>query len=1474
MNNCDDDSLIADHLLSDVQNILYDKDGYPQKRPPIMTTAQWNTGIVDSNGAPQYGQTLYPYKRSDGTSFFVVNAGQTVSVSTDMTAWTILYSKFTAGYKVNFSTVQNVLIMSNGIDDVMYWDGTTAQAVVAGAPALAIGDAQAGVGSNGVYTFKLTYNMLEGTATQRYSYGKPVSIGGKTGYQIKLSNIPTGRQGAVVNSDNSIISVWVSAPGDPTKFHLAGNVTAADNTFVMSLTDTQIGNAQVYVDANNPAPIDVPVPRMAKCEVYNNRLFGTLYGTSEVVWSDVNSWYNFRTESFLDVDSNDGEYFTGILHFKKTNQLIVFKKSGKGQVFPSSDTYDYKSLSMQGCTFEDSIQEFHVEDEHGSRDVVLSANDMGIWAFDGSRDTLISKQPDGNDIGGTWINVKQRDQEYIKHLITSQADWQQGDMTTGQINWGSIVNGTFTLENLFLWKSQLGISDTILCSYATSVSLGRTNVVPMLYLVVSNATDPKASLVSYTFDQTLKTYGNRQIVITDMGGFADTIKIDYDLATARFYGITSSGKIWRTTADKTAIDSQVKAITVSNLGATVTTANMVVKYTAYSDTASFTFIGNPHIDNYFSGGTMHSNYAYSKENYFFVPKAVPVKNLSMEFAIGRTVYYKNSDNVKIRKSGGIGQDADGSINYGQTVILPPGLYTLWSEMLGTPIVLQYDTPGNIDFCIHNGNLYVVSHEIYAANSNIGSGYINYGEKVMKRIDLSSWSTVYPVSGMESWSDVCFAKTKSIDATITSSDMYVSMTASDVGDPRPQGKIHYFIGDSLVSDGYKWAFTGTAYYLFYQFAVDSLGNIIGQEYHRDKGYAGLFKLTKDGVFSHYISGDTEFNIHTGNRNQGGTIFCNERTGKWYFCRDTFDWYEVGMSDTFDATKNVLESVTGMSAYDISCSLSSSLGSNNQVTTGVHGFKVTFECPAGKKYMYSDFGMNVKPYVLWAGSDTGKAVALTGIPQGTGPGEVIINGVAITNVNVWVSTANNTKDFYQLNGGVQSSSTATFAALDAAVTGWTKLTDSDYTLLGEFAFVNFSSGIPFNAGFPACIYAMPATDTKPYWRGVIGDYNVNSITGTPEPGYCYGEWMLTGANAIDATTDSWKLQSVDFMSVLNTGYPTEAQYNIATTIYSSDPASFFPVQSGENPLDGRSAGTNRLTLANPYRYVHLLILLNYSYGTQLTDSKSTSWNPPYVDGVVVNWIDTTNGLNIMGNVCSAVNKNFYYLAVAETTLSSMNPADTVTNNIILVLDRFRHWAIWRGDAIHPGSFTVLNDTLYWTDAKISTTGAQNGFIYRLGQRPEGNGAGFVDTVYDNDANTFTDEAIDAWYDTKNFPVLSHYRAHLRTPYDTAAMKKFIRRMYITALRNPQLTVGGVLQPVPSLDVMHVSNERKDASGNEDWTTHTIVVTDPTTGKTTKRVDYANELASIGYRHKFRFRNNIPNQDLTAVQITIKSFIFNER
>jgi len=398
--------------------------------------------------------------------------------------------------------------------------------------------------------------------------------------------------------------------------------------------------------------------------------------------------------------------------------------------------------------------------------------------------------------------------------------------------------------------------------------------------------------------------------------------------------------------------------------------------------------------------------------------------------------------------------------------------------------------------------------------------------------------------------------------------------------------------------------------------------------------------------------------------------------------------------------------------------------------------------------------------------------------------------------------------------------------------------------------------------------------PYFRGVLGDTNINTADGK-KPGYCYGQWILTGTNAIDTGADSWKLQSVNFDHVYNTG-DTEADFGVATTVNKTDtPPTFFYVQSGQNPLDGMTKGTASLTLLGGYRYIHVLISMHYTYGDYLTDSKSTSWHPPYIDNIIASWINTTNGLTIIGSVCSSVYKNFYYMAVAENVINSSNPADTITNNLILVLDRFRHWSLWRADSIHPGAFTVLNDTLFWTDAKVSSTGAQNGIIYRLGTRPEGNGLGFADNVYNNDKNTFSVEAIDAWYDTKNFPVLSHYRAHLRTPYDTAAMKKFIRRMYVTALRNPRQTDSlGVLQLAPTLDVMHVANERKDVTGNEAWTIHQISVMDPTTGKTTKRVDFANQLESIGYRHKFRFRNAAINQDLTAVQITIKSFIFNER
>jgi hypothetical protein len=124
----------------------------------------------------------------------------------------------------------------------------------------------------------------------------------------------------------------------------------------------------------------------------------------------------------------------------------------------------------------------------------------------------------------------------------------------------------------------------------------------------------------------------------------------------------------------------------------------------------------------------------------------------------------------------------------------------------------------------------------------------------------------------------------------------------------------------------------------------------------------------------------------------------------------------------------------------------------------------------------------------------------------------------------------------------------------------------------------------------------------------------------------------------------------------------------------------------------------------------------------------------------------------------------------------------------------------------------------------------------------------------------QAIDAFYITKNFSELAQY--------DTIMQKKDDRMMYITALRYPALS-----KATYSLLVGHNVDEVKDANGVDIYTEQTVNLIATDSGKTTKRITFGNG-ETLGYRRRYRFRNNVIGEDLAMIQFQTNGFIYHAR
>jgi predicted phage gp36 major capsid-like protein len=154
-------------------------------------------------------------------------------------------------------------------------------------------------------------------------------------------------------------------------------------------------------------------------------------------------------------------------------------------------------------------------------------------------------------------------------------------------------------------------------------------------------------------------------------------------------------------------------------------------------------------------------------------------------------------------------------------------------------------------------------------------------------------------------------------------------------------------------------------------------------------------------------------------------------------------------------------------------------------------------------------------------------------------------------------------------------------------------------------------------------------------------------------------------------------------------------------------------------------------------------------------------------------------------------------------------------------------------------------------------ESDYIYMLGERNE-EGTGFADAVIDvNDAKALLTVAIDAYYTTKRFTVFAQY--------DSPMFRKQIRSAYATALR--YASTGSYV-----VTIRHNVDEVKDVNGNLLWTDKVMSCAADDTGKVIKKMEYAN--GTNGYRHIWQVRNNVLNQDLAMVKMTVNGRIFHAR
>lgn len=903
LNNTDDDSLIEKNQISDGQNFVYDNAGLPEKRPPIVsqTTANpafstdWATGIEEGSPAETvFTEELYAYKKSTGAEFLIAFAGTTVKYTTDLSTWTSLNPDgvaFNTTQKMRFCTYKDKLIMSNGIDSVYYWDGSMAHAEKIGAPYLEASESGTTV-TDGVHKFKFTYEI----GTVIYEYGVTSEITVTDNKDVEISNIPLGPD----DIDETKRKIWVTKAGGSTYYLLDdAALSATATTATLDSADDTIDDWTAYTTyvATLTRTVTRAVPKCRFFSVFENTLFGahSLDAPSTVFWSDPNSFEDFRGTAFQGIDVDDGDYITGMIVYKANNRLIVTKKKALYGIFATSDSYGYASLSGVGCTFADSLKEFHIADEFGERDVLMFANNDGVWEWNGNTVRQTSDQPGRSSIQALWGTVKQREVSFNKDIKTTQGELENGliSASTDYPNNYTVIDGAaIKLKNVFSWNA-----DAAVFTGARAFAWDSEN--SRLYFLADGGTGAQ-QLYYTTWDTANNRWSARTGAITGTSVY-DARKMEYDATTKRLYvigaslfGDTTIGKIYRTNMAKTAWEADEKTIDMTSVtGAisppssyyAVANGNYVISMSGKARLQYRTVL-NTSVDIVKETSTTNQ-----MTKYLYVPTRTTITNNATA-----KMYYKRwtseRDFMHVRQINNPVPEVlnyDGEIDARGTAVVSPGLYSfivIESLVVYTSIPAKYTRAGNADIKIAGGKLFYTGH----ATETFGT--TAYPLKKLYYIDLLNWGTPVFV-GNVGRSYAYFGDVITYPTT-SGGDMLSISYSDEINGFTSRVRRIRLASNTLYDEVTQWRSTT---YEILRHRVLRIGTGVRIFAEAIKNADGKRYIGKQVGGTSFVFGDTEVNMFdTALKNF--PLLMNAETAKFYYINaDNFKIYEAEIgSDT--------------------------------------------------------------------------------------------------------------------------------------------------------------------------------------------------------------------------------------------------------------------------------------------------------------------------------------------------------------------------------------------------------------------------------------------------------------------------------------------------------------------------------------------------------------------------------------------------
>jgi hypothetical protein len=293
-----------------LQNVTFDDLGAVGIRNgrALVNTAAIGTATVD--GLYSYtseGQSAYLVAACKGSYWFL--SGTTFNTIPSS------QSLFTAGVNAEIRQFQNLLFVSNGVQQPYKWNRSEFTRMGVSAPTATLAAATGAAGSpNGTYTY--VYTGVNSFAAES-DYGVVSNSLAVTNARISVTGIPTAPISYGINSWN----LYRNTAGVQGIYYRVTSITNGVTTFTDNTADAALITA---------APLDKGTAKYFQYSQTHKGYFFTndVNNPSYLWYSVVNQPENFPSTNFIRVGYGDGKVITGLAVLNDT--LVITKNDAQG----------------------------------------------------------------------------------------------------------------------------------------------------------------------------------------------------------------------------------------------------------------------------------------------------------------------------------------------------------------------------------------------------------------------------------------------------------------------------------------------------------------------------------------------------------------------------------------------------------------------------------------------------------------------------------------------------------------------------------------------------------------------------------------------------------------------------------------------------------------------------------------------------------------------------------------------------------------------------------------------------------------------------------------------------------------------------------------------------------------------------------------------------------------------------------------